>query len=85
MSEAEFKSTTVTKGARLIQMYEIERDSTRAANEIFLIKLMGGDPMKIEYYRKYLIREFPQTDEPQKPLEDDDFDDIEKMKNYLKK
>jgi hypothetical protein len=76
---------SVDKGVRFIKMYENEREATRALNEIFLIKLMGGDPLKIEYYRKYLTHESDTSPPISEPIDDNDIEDINAMKRYLEK
>lgn len=76
---------SVDKGVRFIKMYENEREATRALNEIFLIKLMGGDPLKIEYYRKYLTQESDTSPPISEPIDDNDIEDINAMKRYLEK
>lgn len=76
---------SVDKGVRFIKMYENEREATRALNEIFLIKLMGGDPLKIEYYRKYLVQSSDSPPPKSEPIDDNDIEDINAMKRYLEK
>lgn len=67
------------EGRRLIELYldeEIDR-------QMFHMRIMGIDPMKIEYYRRHVNRGIGGDDADH--IEPDDVDDFDEMKKYLSK